>query len=82
MRPLQYLVNMDAEEIRVFHRFALQRSGESAYRSHCPKCGVGLLLVRRNQQTMQLLRRDRCTSCAQAFYYMDDAINDEPLADA
>ncbi len=59
---------------------SLQRSSEdSAYRSVCPLCKVGLLMVGRNQETLALVRLDRCTYCAQHFFYDDETIGDEPV---
>jgi len=48
----------------------LERTDDSAYRSMCPVCGSGILLVMRNED-MTLSCEDFCTECAQRFIYMD-----------
>ena len=48
----------------------LARADDSAYRSKCPVCGSGILLVMRNED-MTLSDKDFCTECAQRFIYTD-----------
>lgn len=49
----------------------LERIGDSPYRSRCPKCHKGILMVRRNQETFVLEELDRCLLCGQAVRYLD-----------
>ncbi len=74
-----YGENIDAAPILVRHSLLDRASAESAYRSVCPKCRHGVLLIRRDEQTYRLQRDDRCTSCGQAVRYADADINGEEL---
>ncbi len=74
----EWLRNWNADPMPVRHT-DLERHGESPYRSKCPKCERGILLVRRDQKTFQLLAEDRCISCAQLVVYLDDEIGSEPV---
>jgi DNA-directed RNA polymerase subunit RPC12/RpoP len=59
----------------VRHRNLL-RAGNSLYRSICPDCDSGVLLMHRNLRTGKLLPEDRCVKCGQEFYYEDiDELN-------
>jgi hypothetical protein len=49
----------------------LKRSGESLYRSRCPKCKLGTLLMRRDATTFALSAKDNCLLCGQAVVYTD-----------
>jgi len=44
---------------------------DTIYKSICPVCSVGMLLVGRDQQTMELTEHDRCLFCGQTFQYTD-----------
>jgi hypothetical protein len=57
----------------------LKRRGDSAYRSVCPVCEEGTLLVYRDQLTFRLVDIDRCVKCAQLVRYMDTIIGGEPV---
>lgn len=49
---------------------------DGKYRSTCPECKVGLLLIYRDPNTMELLELDRCILCGQQFRYTDiDKLN-------
>ncbi len=63
-------INANKEPIEVKHA-DLERSGESAYRSVCPSCKAGYLLVKRDQTTFEILSEDNCILCGQQFVYMD-----------
>lgn len=65
------LANLHKEAIKVRHS-ELERSGEvSAFRSKCPVCKKGVLLVGRDQKTLQLRAEDICVHCGQRFIYTD-----------
>jgi hypothetical protein len=49
----------------------LERVGDSLYKSECPECKIGILLVNRDQRTFELLEYDRCVLCGQAYRYLD-----------
>ncbi len=73
-----------ARWIRNYHRPVmkvkhadLKRYSESDFKTICPMCEEGLLLVHRDQTTLELLRHDHCTGCAQQVYYIDSNINGE-----
>lgn len=63
------LANMGKPRLPVEHA-ALVRIDGSAYKSVCPACQIGLLVMRRNAQ-FQLEPTDRCTHCGQPVYYLD-----------
>lgn len=69
--------NIHAAPISVRHSELPRDDSESAYRSVCPACSKGLLLVRRNPVTFALTRIDTCTNCGQTVVYEDETIADE-----
>jgi hypothetical protein len=68
--------NINNPVIRVAHA-ELERWGDGPYKSKCPSCKDGLLLIHRDEKTFSLQRQDRCISCGQQFYYTDSEINGE-----
>lgn len=78
--PAPYLVHFYREPVAVAHA-SLERAHGRPFRSKCPVCELGLLLVGRNQETLALRREDRCTRCAQAFRYTDREILGEGFGD-
>lgn len=70
-----------AEMIKVFHSELKRFSQDSNYKSICPKCDNGVLLIYRDLLTFLLMRQDRCISCGQEFIYQDDNINGEEFGD-
>lgn len=73
--------NLNAEPIKVKHSELTRFDPESAYKSECPVCETGLLLIYRDSITLKLVRTDRCISCAQTVIYTDAEINGEPFPD-
>jgi C4-type Zn-finger protein len=65
-------VNINKPVIEVMHQ-ELERfdSTHSIFKSICPVCKFGVLLVQRDQKTFVLTVYDRCTHCGQRFKYMD-----------
>ena len=49
----------------------LKRTGDSAFRSECPHCQVGILFVQRDPTTFKLLKDDCCTYCGRRVIYTD-----------
>lgn len=69
-RKRVYASNLRAPVLDVRHA-QLERSDDSPYRSVCPMCHEGLLLMRRDPQTFILQDTDICCSCGQRFKYID-----------
>ncbi len=69
--------NLHAEPIQVKHSDLTRSDPESAYKSECPVCDAGLLLIYRDSITYKLVRTDRCIACAQTVVYTDTEINGE-----
>jgi hypothetical protein len=46
----------------------------SLFRSWCPVCDAGLLLVRRTDDFVNFVCWDNCTTCGQVFCYKDEEI--------
>ncbi len=65
--------NFDKTPIHVRHRDLERSTQDSPFRSYCPVCGGGVLLVHRHNDG-QLNRADRCTLCGQEFFYEDPDI--------
>ena len=63
-------INKDSPPRAVKHS-ELTRVGDSRYKSDCPECGVGTLLVRREEKSLRLEAYDTCILCAQRFTYSD-----------
>jgi hypothetical protein len=73
--------NTHREPIYVKHA-DLERSGlESMYRSKCPTCKVGHLMVLRDQHTLEISNKDNCTLCGQHFIYTDIGEQDQKHAE-
>jgi len=65
------LVNYSNPVVKVVHR-NLQRADEnSPFRSLCPFCFNGILLVGRDDKDFKLKAQDRCVLCGQAVEYID-----------
>lgn len=71
--PKVYGQNIHAPLIDVRHS-ELKRWSESCFKSCCPACKEGVLLVYRNPETFKLVRMDRCIVCGQTVRYLDDKI--------
>lgn len=63
-------VNINSPIIEIAHK-ELTRTGDSPFRSICPICKKGSLLVGRNQKTFELLEYDNCVLCGQKVRYTD-----------
>ena len=71
------LLNKDRAVEYVDHQ-DLERVGDSAFKSECPFCNHGILLMRRDDQ-FRLLKFDSCCLCAQKVYYNDDEVGSSTL---
>jgi len=54
----------------VYHA-ELEPADDGLYKSMCPVCGEGILLVMRGQSNLELLDTDRCILCGQTYIYQD-----------
>jgi len=63
-------INKNEPVIEVYHK-DLTRVGDSAYKSDCPKCKDGVLLIYRDPITFVLQEYDCCVLCGQHFKYLD-----------
>ncbi len=57
--------------ITVVHAKLERISDNSIFRSVCPACTKGTLLVRRDHTTFKLIAEDNCILCGQQFVYSD-----------
>jgi hypothetical protein len=62
--------NIYSPPITVNHA-ELERTDSSEFRSVCPVCEIGTLLVKRDQISLILLPEDQCILCGQHFVYRD-----------
>ena len=63
-------MNIHKEPITIKHA-DLERYSDSPYKSICPVCNEGLLLVSRNRETFQIESNDMCILCGQHVIYED-----------
>ncbi len=66
--------NIERPILQVTHA-NLERADASPFRSTCPTCREGLLLVRREGMFGALLNLDSCTLCGQRVLYTDRMIS-------
>lgn len=71
--------NLHAPVLRVLHSNLERANPDSAFRTRCPACREGLLMVFRDPVTLALTRDDYCTRCGQRVYYCDEIIWGEPV---
>jgi hypothetical protein len=70
MTPEKAMENFSLEPIEAKHK-ELKRTGDSAFRSECPSCEIGMLMVRRDAISFKLQKDDSCTYCGRRFVYTD-----------
>ncbi len=63
--------NIYMEPIEIKHADLERVNGNSMFRSVCPVCKEGTLLVGRDQKTFKLIAEDNCILCGQHFVYTD-----------
>ena len=66
--------NLDKKTRLISHASLERVSDDNKFRSWCPVCNQGILLVSRDPSLTSVSRRDRCTMCGQAFLYEDSHI--------
>jgi hypothetical protein len=64
-------VNISEPTMEVSHSELTRSDDASDYRSICPVCEHGVLLVQRDTDTMELMAEDICILCGQRFTYSD-----------
>ena len=64
-------VNLGKPAISVRHSELERLDEDSLFKSCCPACKKGILLVRRDSQTLEVSKIDRCVLCSQLFEYED-----------
>ena len=62
--------NLTLSPTEVKHKL-LKRIGNSQFRSVCPCCNEGVLLFKRDYETLNLKKEDNCISCGRRFLYTD-----------
>jgi predicted RNA-binding Zn-ribbon protein involved in translation (DUF1610 family) len=73
--------NIKRPPIRISHTKLKRWNEESPYKSLCPTCETGPLLIVRDHTSGRLTNVDRCLGCGQMVIYLDATINDEALLD-
>jgi hypothetical protein len=76
--------NAHTPYVLVWHS-KLKRFNDSAYKSYksyCPVCDDGILLIYRSMtDNFKLARKDCCISCGQTVIYLDESVNSEFFED-
>lgn len=77
MKPITLPSNLGKTTIPVYHSRLCRAYDDSAYKSLCPCCENGLLLVYREKESPYKLKKDdMCICCGQTFSYLDiDILN-------
>jgi hypothetical protein len=65
------LINYTKEPLFLKHADLERASDNSEYRSNCPVCKIGMLLVMRDQSTLEIIQKDYCVLCGQHVIYTD-----------
>ena len=65
--------NINKPPVRVKHKELERADSESMFRSICPVCEKGYLLVGRSLVNFELEEHDNCICCGQRFIYEDIA---------
>jgi hypothetical protein len=64
-------VNINNNIIKLYHSSLKNFNEDSFYRKECPFCDGGVFCVKRNLQTLELEKLDRCLKCGQQVEYLD-----------
>ena len=68
----KFLLNRIKDPVELFHSRIVRHDPEnSKYKSCCPFCETGVLLMQRNQESLKLLAEDSCNVCGRRVKYMD-----------
>ena len=63
--------NLNAPVIEICQLELECLSENSIYKTICPVCKKGLLLINRDQESLELMEYDRCVLCGQQVRYLD-----------
>ncbi len=63
--------NLYNAPVKVIHSELKRADDNSIFRSECPVCEVGVLLVKRNNTTFKIIAEDHCILCGQQYVYTD-----------
>ena len=76
------LKNLERKILRVSHaRLQRLNKNDSVFKSRCPACPKGILLVRRHQETFDIINIDACVACGQRVVYTDRFIAGHQVVD-
>jgi len=64
-------INLEKLPLFVKHQDLERLSENSPFRSKCPTCKNGLLMMERDFETYKLKNTDRCLLCGQRYVYYD-----------
>ena len=64
-------INVKKPVLQVKHSELTRAQDDSEYKSICPACNEGWLLVHRDMETMKLRSHDNCILCGQHVEYTD-----------
>lgn len=81
MSKEQEPVNLNADPIQVSHAQLERWDEDSLFKSKCPVCDNGVLLVAREGPELNLSRIDRCISCGQVVVYTGIGIGGEKFGE-
>jgi hypothetical protein len=70
LEALKPIINLDKPVLEIKHA-DLSSWDDSLYERKCPVCDDGLLLVRRNFNTLVLEEYDMCVACGQRVRYLN-----------
>jgi DNA-directed RNA polymerase subunit RPC12/RpoP len=70
----RYGGNLTAAPVSVRHDCLARVSLNGDFKVYCPACNHGILMVNRDQETLEVIDVDRCTACGQLIFYTDDVI--------
>lgn len=65
-----HTVNLNKDTIETKHSELKRWTDDSVYKSECPVCDDGVLLIMRDKNGI-LEKHDRCINCGQAVIYTD-----------
>ena len=69
---IEAIANLKLAPIEVRHQDLKYPEGhDSVHKKVCPNCNDGLLMMRRNMETLALEKHDNCYNCGRRFIYTD-----------
>jgi DNA-directed RNA polymerase subunit RPC12/RpoP len=64
-------INIQSPIMQIKHADIKRAEDDSQYKSVCPQCNEGVLMMLRNPETFKLRNIDNCFLCGQRFEYTD-----------